>query len=170
MSYTNPAVPQLDNPEVQHQLAVELPVRGALGEIVCPDVASLGVLIGSISAERNRWLEPVLTVVSSDWTLGAVAAGTVLADSGALSAGIYDVQAWGYSEDNSPYRLELQQRDAANAVTKAQVPLALENRGSMGHVRLALTLLEGERLRIVTAGGIGAGSYIIGTVGYSRRA
>ncbi len=95
--------------------------------------------------------------------LAAPAINTVLADTGALLAGSYDIKLWFFSYDAAvANQAELQYRDAANAASNwLQRVGNLGNgppSGSLLELEFSLTLQASERVRVILITAAGASS------------
>lgn len=119
-----PGTPEIDDPLLVADLIKLLSIKGAIGRLPLADIVIPVVNLGdvvqpTVETRVNPWR-------SSDvFSIGpqiAVAAGTVLADTGALPQGIYDVAVMCQGVDDSAPTTEainLEHRDAANAANLA---------------------------------------------------
>lgn len=154
----DPSKVQLDFPDLVADLISDLNLRGTVGLMDFVDsmqpVYVAGSREGALSLAN---LQPTFTTaeIFADQT-GSPAANAVLADTGALVAGTYDVYAmasWGYSPAVSAGPIfDFQHRNAADAVTLARVPYASLVAVADGqHDNLSFTyatvVAENERLR-----------------------
>jgi len=92
----------------------------------------------------------------------AVAANTVLADSGALAAGTYFVRAWIANIATAANRsLSIQHRDSANAANIWEQRFYISATGVRTHqFELRETLNLNERIRVITISNMGAGELL----------
>ena len=170
MSLPSPVWPQLDDAMVQFGLATELPVRGVVGEINCSDWLSLQVLVKSLRAERYKWLAPLVTIASNGF-LAAPVSGSVLADTGPLEAGEYDIELLLVSEDNNALNVNGAHRNSTNSANVGTpIPLMIAgDTGSPSRVSFAQAFAADERFRIQSSGAPSGGSYTAAAILYSRR-
>lgn len=122
MAERNPARPQLDFPQLTADIIAALRLTGQLGLFNMSDTVVPVISVGNVRPQTFSF-SPI-TYTSSEIVHGAAdspAGNTVLADTGALGAGTYDLQLQlsfgGRTIPNTPIVIE--HRNAANAVTLA---------------------------------------------------
>jgi len=158
--------PQLDFPQLTADIIRQLRLTGQLGLLEFSDqVAPVYIVAQREGALSFTVAAPVFESAEVvDLTVTNVVANAILADTGQLPAGDYDIygaasQAGLSGGDGA---LELQHRDAANAATLAVVMvLTLQNATGKSQVNLPLIGYQiglNERLRWQNTGGTANGS------------
>lgn len=156
MANLDPTTPQVVDPELTVDLTRLLQIRGPLGilnvlDTIVPVVNMGDVVSSTVNVQQPRYRTS--DIFSNGWTTNAVA-GTVLADTGALAEGIYDVILQASSYTNvTEQRVEVQFRNAANTANLASWDhglsmIAQGNTPTLGYT-VALDFAANERLRII---------------------
>lgn len=158
MGALDPNVPRVNDPELEANLIRLLDVVGPLGTIRVLDVVMPVVSLGNV-------VNPTVDTRTPSWRAGDTVFGqavspaqnTVLADTGALPAGTYDVFSYlEYTGAGTPGSLFiLEHRNAANNATLATLlSLASDGGGNSFHIATLPTigyeLGLNERLRTIT--------------------
>lgn len=173
-----PGAPQVDDPAVVADFIRSLGIRGRIGELGVADTIVPVFLIGQNPGITTTEPAPIIGVVggtpvpvsgagetpafgSGDvFTTGpqtAPGAGTVLADTGALPAGTYDLRFLTSSNSNSVLTetFMVQHRNAANAANLAtwEYVTILSASNNVGAITYALgyILALNERIRIINS-------------------
>jgi len=172
MAVRNPAIPQLDFPQLTADIIRQLRLTGTLGLFNMSDVVNPVYIVAA--------REGALNVVATTPVFGSgeiftgfasvPAANAIVIDTGQLPAGDYDIfGSIAYSGTGTANgHIELQHRNAANAATLA-VLIDSPNSGRSSAIEIALpltgyTLALNERLRVqlLLAGNSGSVTGIIG--------
>ena len=122
MAQPDSSTPQVVDPELVANLTRLLQIRGPLGLLNVLDTIVPVVNMGDVVTRTVTVLQPAYrtTDIFSFGFFNGAAAGTVLADTGALAEGIYDVHILMSARVNAAlYAHEIQIRDAANTATLA---------------------------------------------------
>ena len=144
---------QLDFPELTSDIIAAVRLTGTLGLFDMSDVVIPTISVGNIRPTITTLIPPTFTsagVFSNQST--APALNAILADSGPLPAGDYDViVGWSQSRNTNPSNVELQHRNAANAANLAEWPNVLEGTNNplanFMPINFGYTLSLNERLR-----------------------
>lgn len=170
--------PVADDPELTVNLTRLLNIRGPLGLLKVLDTVVPVVSLGNVVQPIVEINQPAFrsTDVFSNGVLVAPAAGTVLADTGQLAAGTFDVQYYVSAMDFLGTRqLDFEHRNAANAANLAIWSFlffnAVENQTKQwGPFNMGYEVALNERLRIVVgAVAIGAAIPVVATIFARRR-
>ena len=153
MPSRDPSAVQLDFPLLVAELIEQLQLTGTVGLLnFIPEVRPI-FIVGSRPGAPTVTSSPIIYLPAEvfDTTVLNPVANTIFADTGPLPAGDYDVIAYGSVAATAvvnPDMLELEHRDAANAVSVSSwwVP-SLANSAIIGRFEFALTLALNERLR-----------------------
>lgn len=166
-----PGTPELDDPLLVADLIRLLSIKGAIGRMRLADfvipVVSLGDVVQPTVAVRTPSFRS--TDVFSAGMVINPAAGTVLADTGPLPAGIYDVIIYTAADTgNLQLAHDVEHRDAANAANLA-VWIHIMTRGpnvtiAVAPYVLAYEIGANERLRIISSGVSAAGAQHVGVI------
>ena len=156
MAEVDPNTPQVVDPERTVDLTRLLQIRGPLGVLNVLDTIVPVVNMGDVVARTVTVQQPsfrTTDIFSNGWTVVG-SAGLILADTGALEEGTYDVLVHVTANTNvSQQRVETQIRNAANtanlAVWAHGVGVVTEGTDSFVSYSLALELGINERLRII---------------------
>lgn len=176
MPVRDPRVPQLDNPELVAALLSELQIVGQIGLLDFVPAVNPVFIVGSRGLSIN--VEPVVYQSAEifDGLTLAPAVNAIIADTGQLPAGDYDLFAnIGYSGTataGSGAQVSLQHRNAANAATLATLlQIAAATSAQVDSLILPGTgyrLATNERLRVqVLSAGISGSA--TATIGIRRR-
>jgi len=163
MAEADPRIPQVVDPELTVDLTRLLQIRGPLGVLNVLDTIVPVVSLGNVVTPDINVRGPTFrsTDVFSIGRLGAPAAGTVLADTGALPAGIYDVMTLMTIQETINNFIRFSHRNAANTadLMTYDPSIGLDAR-SQGFDRLVFSyeLAINERLRFTTVGASAVGS------------
>ena len=153
---------QLDFPELTADLIRELRLTGVLGLLNLSDTVVPIISVGNVRPQviRTDVASYDSAEVFSGFAVGPIN-GTVIAETGALPAGTFDVVFGGSYTGNNLIAnlLELQWRNAANAANLATWPNNAGAAGADGQifttVQTALNIGLNERLRWTAIGGFG---------------
>jgi hypothetical protein len=159
MAEVDPNLPQVVDPERTVELTRLLQVRGPLGVLNVLDTIVPVVSMGDVVPRTITVLPPAFrtTDIFTNQQQIAQPLDTILADTGALAEGTYDLLVqWSHQGDavNQNFRFEF--RNAANTANLALWTLALRMVSSDsigGNLNFALEFAANERLRIVQAAG-----------------
>lgn len=178
MAERDPNLPQSADPELQADLVRLLQIQGPLGLLNVLDVVIPTVSMGQVVPLDVEVRTPVFrsTDIFSNGILLAPVANTVLADTGALADGNYDVQLAMQSNsaltNDESFRVE--HRNAANAANLAVWDYLVLNGASAAYFYAGLTfayqLASNERLRIINPKATTAGRSQVATIFARRRA
>lgn len=177
MGVRDPTVPQSDDAELAADLIRLLRIIGPLGRLSVADVVVPVVNMGDVVTRTITVLQPAFraTDVFSNALLTAPAAGTILADTGPLPAGIYDIQLLMVTNSANLFNggFVFQHRDAANAANIA-VWHHLERTGGQDQAfkydyAFAYEIALDERLRVATNAASTAGRVWTATIFARRR-
>lgn len=166
--------------DLKVQMIRDLEVVGQVPDLeIIPAILPV-IVMGNVLQQTVRVEQPVFrsTDVFSNGLQTAPAAGEVLADTGPLATGVYDLQVYSLMAATgfNNIRIEFQHRNAANAAN-----LASWDYGCRGHSvanettpvwviqTLAYELAENERLRLIVPVAFAAGDPAIGTIFARRR-
>lgn len=152
--------PQVDFPQLIADVIDQLNVRGPLGVLDLSDEVRPVFIIGSRTGSLQVTSNPVDFTSANVFAGSAIApaANTVVADTGQLPAGTYDVLAHlsisGIIAGSGV--ITVQHRNAANAATLATILSQMMQGGVEVHVNLSLPLLgyqiaTDERIRLIAA-------------------
>ena len=156
MATPDPNKPQVTDPATVADLARILSIRGALGVLDVADIIIPTISVGALAPLEVAIRTPAYRSVDvfSAGLQTAPGAGTIMADTGALPAGVYDVLiSWNGREDNIATNWSLQHRNAANAANLMAMILVTQiAAGAFAANTLAIgyTLANNERLRVIT--------------------
>ncbi len=165
----DPNIPQLDNPELVAALITQLEIIGGIGLLNFVPAVSPVFIVGSRGLSISNDPPVYQSAQIFDGTAAAPVANTVVADSGALPAGDYDIWAniasAGSATAGTFAILAVEHRNAANAVTLATLlRLSITTAGVSPFGSLPQTgyrLALNERIRAITliqtiSGGVAA--------------
>lgn len=161
MAEVNPNVPQAVDPEVLVDLTRLLRIRGPLGVLNVLDTIVPVVSLGDVVTRTVTVLQPAFrsTDVFSNGQQVNQAINTILADTGPLPEGVYDVLVQMASDSSTALAsIAMEHRDAANAVNLAiwdhilQMPTADTRIWPPYTFAYELALNERLRLRQTVAG------------------
>lgn len=154
-----PGTPEVDDPILIADFIRALSIKGAIGRLRVLDVVMPTVPIGNVLAQNVTVLNPSSapvfrsTDVFSAGTQVAPAANTVLADTTALPAGVYDVIiTLGDTAVTVNSSFVIQHRNAANAANLMTIPIiGGSGAGPSGTttVVFAYEIALNERLRVL---------------------
>jgi len=172
-----PIRPQLDFPELTADLIEQLNLKGQVGLLDFIDSVQPSFIIGIREGIGFTFTAPTFTSagVFSDFSF-APAVNTVLADTGPLPAGNYDVKAgWSWSNQTASAGCDMQHRNAANAANLAEWPHNLQGDASVTNasfpITFGYTLALNERIRFqVTSANFSAASRVNTWIMVQRRA
>ena len=168
MAQPNAALPQVVDPERLADLIRLLTVRGPLGVLNVADVVVPVVSLGDVVERTITVLQPAFRA-SDFFSVGTVtggAAGTILADTGPLPAGTYDVIITVNPNQTAPGDLStFDHRNAANTANQMTWTLLVGSELSLLRtVHLAIVMGLNERLRLVIAMNMIAPARIVGGI------
>jgi hypothetical protein len=160
----DPSRPQAVDPEVHADLVRLLQIRGPLGVLNVIDAILPTVSLGTVVPTDVNIRSPIFrsTNVFSAGRKPAPAANSVLADTGPLPGGIYDVITMMNVNESGQSSLFFQHRDAANAANLMALDVDVgTGLGVHGFDQLVLSyeLAVNERLRFIksaAAGNVGS--------------
>lgn len=159
MATRNGAVPQVIDPDVVATMIRDLQIEGRVGVLNVSDVLVPTYLVAQGQTLDFTVLEPFYAAgeVFTAGELAAPAAGTVCADTGALTAGVYDliVQMGCFLAVD----FRIQHRDAANAANINQW-IAGINPAGQTQLRFSLQIGAGERLRALNNAAVAAATQV----------
>ena len=151
---------QLDFPDLAADIIRELRIQGTVGLLDFNDSVQPVYIVSSRGGALDVTAEPNIfgsAEIFSSTDAGALAANLILADTGQLPAGTYDVKAivsWvtNAAPAGATGTFDFQHRNAANAANLSNVPLAWEtelgdNIASSDTFTFATVLALDERLR-----------------------
>jgi len=174
MADPDPNKPQVTDPVTVADLVRVLSVRGSIGVLDVADVIVPTISVGSLSPLEVAVRAPVFssTDVFSEGTQTAPAAAALLADTGALPAGTYDMMFMCASDDmgSTGRFIAIQHRDAANAATLATwiFPVGTTTVSRIPAIwpmhSFSYFLAQNERLRAVNVITASAGSHYNATI------
>lgn len=169
MAETNPALPQSYDDQLILDYITALTAQGPLGRLNMGDMI---VPVAIVSAVRP--IEIGLPAYRPEeifrLTVTGPASEAVLADTGQLTAGTYDVYVSIATEDTSQRKVELQQRNAANDANRYLVGMIIGGTSTTQHqLRFAAVVAEDERLRFQTAEGFAGAAVVYSTIFAKRR-
>jgi len=165
----DPTRTQLDNPELVRDLIAQLEIIGQIGLLDFVPAVNPVFIVGSRGLSITNDPPVYEPAEIFDGTAAGPAANTVVADSGALPAGDYDIWAnlgtAGQANAGTFAIVALQHRNAANAATLATLlQIVVNTNGQRGFGSLPQTgyrLAINERIRAITllqviSGGVSA--------------
>jgi len=165
MAGRDPTRPQLEFPELVAELITLLRLTGQVGRLNFSDEVIPAFLIGSRGINFGGDLPAFTSAAVFDGSFGDPAANTVIADTGPLPAGTYDVQASLFGTGTvptTPQVFDLQHRDAANLANLATLMFTVIT--ATEHTFAAVLPLTGyvlglnERIRAFSPGQIVTGA------------
>lgn len=125
MPVRDPTKTQLDNPQLVADLINELQIIGTIGLLDFIPAVNPVFIVGSRGLAINVELPVFQSAELFDGSGANQVAGTILADTGQLAAGDYDIWAnlgvAGVSTPGNTGQVVLQHRNAANAATLATI-------------------------------------------------
>jgi len=174
MADPDPSVPQVNDPELEADLIRSLGLVGQVGKLNFLDVVVPVVVLADVRTPTVEVSQPQFrsTDVFSNGKQLAAPINTVLADTGQLAAGTYDILiiTSGAETDGRLAHL-VEHRDAANAATL--MTFAITDTGGQGIVGNQYTFAyefgADERLRILNDIAYGANLAASATIFASRR-
>jgi len=154
----NPSVPQVNDADLEAALNRVLSIIGPMGRLNVSDTIIPVVNMAEINPQRVLTQTPNFTVGEQfgGGIFTAPIANQVLADTGQLAAGTFDlIVIMGNTDNNQNAAFKIEHRDAADAVTLGTwaMPSA---QGNFSQIYASDFLLN-ERLRILISAGAGAG-------------
>ncbi len=147
---------QLDFPQLTADVIAALRLTGTLGLFDFSDVVIPTISVGNVRPQT--FVANPVTYESGEifsaYTANP-AINTVLVDTGALGAGVYDcIFGFSYEQINVTMNLEFQWRNAANAANLAAWPNAISNITQTGQSMpigpFSLNIGLNERIRVIT--------------------
>ena len=176
MPVRDPRIPQLDNPELVAALLNELQIIGQIGLLDFVPAVNPVFIVGSRGLSINNEPPVYQSAEIFDGLALAPLANVVIADSGPLPAGDYDIWAsiafGGIATAGSSGQVVLQHRNAANAATLATLlQLATATVSTTGFGALPQTgyrLALNERIRVITLTQTTSGA-VTASIGVRRR-
>jgi len=168
----DPRITQLDNPELVAALIADLEIIGQVGLLgFIPEVSPV-FIVGSRGLSINNEPPAFQSAEIFDGAVFAPAVNTVLADTGQLAAGIFDIFAnissAGVATAGTGASIALEHRNAANNATLAvllQIAVTTVGNNNWGNLpQTGYTIAQDERLRaiVLTQAISGAGTASIG--------
>jgi len=160
MGVRDPTIPQIEDQELEQNLIRLLRIIGPLGRLSVADMVVPVVSMGNVVNPTVDILQPSFR--STDVFGGSVLApgiNTVLADTGQLPAGVYDIFVAMESTTAGSSRFQLQHRDAANAVNLMTADFVTGIQRGPWSFPLAYELVTDERLRILNIDASTAGQF-----------
>ena len=158
MAERDPSKVQLDFPQLTADIIAALRLTGTLGLFDMSDVVIPTISVGNVRPQTFSFSPIVFS--SAEVSFGSAfspVANTVIADTGALAAGTYDVQlqlASGIRVAAASTPLMIQHRNAANAITLATLLSTDPAGGDVGNAVqspiFGYVIALNERLRIIT--------------------
>jgi len=176
MAETTPFVPQVNDPDLVVALTRLLSIIGPLGRLNVADLVVPVVIMGDVVARTVQIQEPAFR--SSDiFTAGiqtAQPAGTILADTGQLTEGTYDIQVHtGQWSTTAGQRAALEIRNAANTANLIQweVFIGFLTSGGVPNLilNMALEFAANERFRVLQGASNAAGNFALAAILARRR-
>lgn len=176
MAEPDPNTPQVVDPERVVDLTRLLQIRGPLGVLNVLDTIVPVVNMGDVVARTVTVRQPAFRstdIFSNGWQASQLA-GTILADTGPLAEGIYDVIFSSTAHTNViEQRVETQLRNAANSANLASwdhaIGVIVDGGKTPVHYAIALDLGDNERLRIIQILTVGANAGLAGIIFARRR-
>lgn len=176
MADPDPNTPQVVDPERVVDLTRLLQIRGPLGVLNVLDTIVPVVNMGDVVTRSITVLQPSFrsSDVFSNGILIASAANTVIADTGALPEGVYDIILSGETTEpgSNVFSLRFQHRDSANAANLAVWDYLIDAGASVGQLRsiaFGYEFAVNERLRCINPIAVSAGDAINATIFARRR-
>lgn len=172
MAEQNSNIPQVTDPNTVADLIRLLQIRGAIGVLNVADIVLPVVNLGDLSPSETIARLPAWrsTDVFSEGVQVTPAAGTVLADTGQLPAGVYDVAFMCSSNEDADTQgvIDFEHRNAANAANLAVWSHLLRNSALATTVWAYYTfgyeLAVNERLRSISPRAGSAGEAYSATI------
>jgi len=175
MAESDPDTPQVVDPELTVNLTRLLQIRGPLGVLNVLDTIVPVVNMGDVVTRSVRVEQPSFrsSNIFSSGVLVAATANTVLADTGALAEGVYDMIISGEnSAPNPAHALIVEHRNAANAANLAiwnhLMSSVINGVGIVGPHAFAYEFGVNERLRLLNRTAL-AGADTTNGVIFARR-
>ena len=164
MAEVDPGRPQVVNPELSVDLTRLLQIRGPLGVLNVLDVVVPVVSLGDVVTPSINIRGPTFrsTDIFSAGFQAAPPVNTVLADTLALPAGIYDVVLQFSYVETTTQAVRFQHRNAANAANLMEMDFLTDpNAAYVGPQMFpfAYELATNERLRFIITGAGAVGSF-----------
>jgi len=174
MPARDPTKTQLDNPELVRDLISQLEIIGQIGLLDFVPAVNPVFIVGSRNLNINTDPPVYQSAQIFDQAAFGAVAGTVLADTGQLPAGDYDIWAnlsgSGISTPGNSGHLVIEHRNAANAATLAtllQIGLPTTVGTMFGHLPLTgYRIALDERIRAIM---LGAGMSGVSTCSFGVR-
>lgn len=173
MGELDPSIPQVNDPELEAALIRGLSIVGRIGKLRVLDVVLPTISLGDVVQATVEVRNPSFTSsnVFSNGALLAPAGGTILADTGQLAAGIFDVEMYFTTNDDTQISnmFRVEHRNAANAANLAIwdriAAFGLAGVGSNPYFHsFAYEVALNERLRISLTNAAGAGRSWLATI------
>jgi len=174
-----PGTPEVDDPLLVADLIRLLSIKGAIGRLPLADIVIPVVSLGDVVTPQIDVRQPSFrsTDVFSAGILTAPAANTVLADTTALTAGVYDVHFTCSGENTAANAasVRFEHRNAANAANLAQWDHLIRSDGNAVLVSIwpfysfGYVLGEDERLRAIITVALAASRVVSATIFARRR-
>jgi hypothetical protein len=170
MAESDPTRPQAVDPEVQADLVRLLRIRGPLGVLNVADVVVPVVSLGNVVTPDINIRPPAFTstTVFSTGNQTAPVIGVLLADTGPLGAGTYDVLCLITSGGaaSGPTRLiNFEHRNSGNTANLMVFSMNMrESNSALGVPTFAYKLSESERLRLIVGSAFGVNEQIVGVL------
>lgn len=172
MAEPDPTKPQVTDPVTVADLIRVLNIRGALGVLDVADVIIPTISVGQLSPLEVTLFTAVFrsTDIFSNGSILGPAGGTVLADTGPLPAGTYDVLLFGSTTDinGSNVGIAFEHRNAANAANLAVFLQLLQSQtvlaNVMPRISFAYELAANERMRMVNNSNSDAADRYVATI------
>lgn len=176
MAEPDPNTPQVVDPERVVDLTRLLQIRGPLGVLNVLDTIVPVVNMGDVVARSVEVRQPAFrsTDIFSAGVLQAPPVGTVLADTGALAEGIYDIRLIMTTNSAGTFTdtIQVQHRNAANTANLAAwdfvVVIATSDNAQYRQQEFAYELGLNERLRIINVK-VGQAAKIFACTIFARR-
>lgn len=172
MGDIDPSVPQVNDPELEADLIRALSVVGQIGKLRVVDIVIPTISLGNVIQQTVQVLTPAYrsTDIFSAGVAITPAAATVLADTGGLPAGTYDVQVhMSTTEETNRGNFEFQHRNSGDTVTLMTAAYAVNRLGyGLTKISFGYELGDNERLRVLNIIVGGAGDRYAAVI-YARR-
>jgi hypothetical protein len=171
-------VPQVNDAELETGLIRALSVVGQIGKLRVLDIVIPTISLGDVIQPTVEVRSPSFrsTDVFSNGVLVGAAANALLADTGALAEGIYDVQYYLASSNTAANtEINFEHRNAANTATLAIWSFIFYRQTSYVTIPwvpnpIAYEIASNERIRLVIGSvGMAAGTQAVGTIFARRR-
>ena len=173
MAELDPNLALVNDPELEANLIRALSIVGRVGKLRVVDIVIPTISLGDVVQPTVEVRTPSFrsSDVFSNGALLAPAGGTILADTGALAAGIFDVEMYFTTNDDTQISnmFRTEHRNAANAANLALwdriAAFGLAGVGS-GHFvqKFAYEVALNERLRVSLTNAAGAGRSWLATI------